>query len=87
MRFVVSGTGPVRDSVQRMVNAHARVMNGVDSWNFAAADTATGAELTVTVPPKDQDKLRGLGFIGVLAHGMHHQAHHLMIARGIDPHR
>jgi hypothetical protein len=86
LRFVASGTGPVRDSIQRMVDAHAKIMNGVDGWNFVAANTATGADLTVTVPDKDADKLRGLGFIGVLAHGMHHQAHHLMIARGIDPH-
>jgi hypothetical protein len=89
MRFVVSGAGPVRESIQRMVSAHARTMNGVDNWNFVAANTATGADLTVTVPAKDADnadKLRGLGFIGVLVHGMHHQAHHLMIARGMDPH-
>jgi hypothetical protein len=86
IRFVVSGTGPVRDSIQRMVSAHARIMNGVDNWNFVVANTATGADLTVTVPAKDAEKLRGLGFIGVLARGMPHQAHHLMIARGMDPH-
>jgi hypothetical protein len=86
IRFVVSGSGPVRDSIQRMVSAHARIMNGVDNWNFVAANTETGADLTVTVPAKDAQKLRGLGFIGVLAGGMHHQAHHLMIARGMDPH-
>jgi hypothetical protein len=86
MRFVVSGSGPVRDAIRRMVDAHARIMNGADNWRFVASNTATGADLTVTVPAKDAEKLRGLGFIGVLAHGMHHQAHHLMIARGIDPH-
>jgi hypothetical protein len=42
--------------------------------------------LIVRPPAKDLAKLRGLGFIGVLAHGMHHQAHHLMIARGESPH-
>lgn len=87
MRFVVSGTGAVRDSIQRMVNAHAKIMSGVDNWTFAASNTDTGAVLTVTVPAKDADKLRGLGFIGVMTLGMHHQAHHLMIARGMDPHQ
>jgi hypothetical protein len=86
MRFMASGTGPVRDSIQRMVSAHARIMNGVDNWNFVASNTAIGADLTVTVPAKDAEQLRGLGFFGVLARGMHHQAHHLMIARGVDPH-
>jgi hypothetical protein len=31
-------------------------------------------------------KLRGLGLFGVLTVGMHHQEHHLMIARGDSPH-
>ena len=86
VRFIVSGIGPVRDSIQRMVSAHAKAMNSVDNWSFAASNTATGADLTVIVPPRDAGKLHGLGFFGVLAHGMHHQAHHLMIARGMDPH-
>jgi hypothetical protein len=86
MRFIVSGTGAIRDSIQRMVLAHARTMNGVGDWKFAASDTETGAVLTVQVPVKDVEKLRGLGFFGVMTRGMHHQAHHLMIARGNDPH-
>jgi hypothetical protein len=87
MRFIVSGLGPVRDSIRRMVTAHAQMMNGVGDWVFAATNTDSGAVLTVTVPAVDADKLHGLGFIGVMTRGMHHQAHHLMIARGIDPHR
>jgi hypothetical protein len=86
MRFIVSGTGAIRDSIQRMVLAHARKMNGVGDWKFAASDTETGAVLTVLVPVKDVEKLRGLGFFGVITRGMHHQTHHLMIARGNDPH-
>jgi hypothetical protein len=41
---------------------------------------------TTSAPAKDADKLRGLGFLGVLTLGMHHQIHHLMIARGENPH-
>jgi hypothetical protein len=86
MRFDVTGEGPVRDSVRRMVAAHAATMNGVDGWAFEAAQIDGGASLTVRPPAKDADKLRGLGFFGVLTLGMHHQAHHLMIARGQSPH-
>ena len=32
------------------------------------------------------EKLKALGFIGVMTVGMHHQEHHLMIARGMHPH-
>lgn len=86
MRFIVSGVGPVKDSIQRMVTAHAATMNGVGDWTFSATATDTGAILTVVSPPHDIAKLRGIGFIGIMTRGMHHQHHHLMIARGHNPH-
>jgi hypothetical protein len=86
MRFDVTGEGPVRDSIRRTTTAHAATMNGVDGWKFEAAEIDGGASLTVHAPAKDADKLRGLGFVGVLTLGMHHQTHHLMIARGENPH-
>ena len=86
MRFKVTGADLVRGSVRRMIGAHVATMNGVDGWMFSAAETETGADLTVFVPPKDQTKLRALGFIGVMTHGLHHQLHHLMLARGENPH-
>jgi hypothetical protein len=86
MRFSVTGAGAVTDSIRRMVEAHAKTMNGADGWTFKADKIDDGATLTVLVPAKDMDKLRGLGFFGVMTHGMHHQEHHLMIARGGPPH-
>jgi hypothetical protein len=86
MRFVVTGPGAVRDSIRRMVVAHAATMNGVEGWGFEASEIEGGAALTVRSPAADAAKLRGLGFIGVMTRGMHHQMHHLMIARGEHPH-
>lgn len=86
LKFYVTGTGPVRNSIRRMVTAHAATMNGAGNWRFAAADTVDGATLTVTAPAGDAQKLRGLGFFGIMTRGMHHQEHHLMIARGNNPH-
>lgn len=85
MRFIVSGAGPVKDSIQRMIMAHAATMDGVGDWKFTANVTQNGAILTV-VSEKDTTKLHGLGFIGIMTRGMHHQEHHLMIARGNHPH-
>ncbi|TSE12840.1 hypothetical protein C1D09_007035 [Mesorhizobium intechi] len=85
-RFLVTGSGAVHDSVRRMLKAHAAAMNGADGWRFDASDIDGGASLTVWPPAKDADKLRGLGFFGLMAQGMHHQRHHMMIARGEDPH-
>jgi hypothetical protein len=86
MRFDVTDDGPVRDSIRRMTMAHAATMNGIDGWKFEAAEIEGGASLTVHAPAKDVDKLHGLGFVGVLTLGLHHQMHHLMIARGENPH-
>jgi len=86
MRFTVTGQGEVQSSIRRMVAAHAGVMNGVGGWSFTSHDVDGGAVLTVAVPPADAPKLKGLGFMGVMTRGMHHQEHHLMIARSLNPH-
>jgi hypothetical protein len=87
VRFLATGEGPVVDSIRRMVFAHAKVMNGVGGWTYEPTEIANGAALTVTVAdPGDIAQVKALGFIGVLAKGSHHQAHHLMIASGRNPH-
>jgi hypothetical protein len=86
MRFTVTGDGAVKQSIQRMVMAHAAIMNGVGGWKMTAAETDRGATLSVTTPTKDAKKLQAFGFIGVMSRGMHHQEHHLIIARGGHPH-
>ncbi len=66
-------------------SGEAAAMNGVDGWRFEAAEIDGGASPTIHAPAKDLDKPRGLGLIGVLTPGLHHQMHHLMIARGESP--
>jgi hypothetical protein len=85
MRFEVTGQGPVRDSIRRIVAAHAATMNNVDGWKFEAQEIDGGESLIARPPAREANKLRGLGFFGLLSLGMHHQAHHLMIARGENP--
>lgn len=87
MQYSVTGEGPVRESIKRMVVAHAATMNGFDGWKYAAEPTDTGAILTVTPPdPTAMVKLRALGFIGIMSLGMHHPQHHWMLATGKQPH-
>lgn len=87
-RFMVTGAGPVRDSIRRMVAAHAATMSGAGGWAFVATEAPDGAVLTVMAGnPSDVAKLRALGFIGVITRGMHHQMRHLMIASGENPHQ
>jgi hypothetical protein len=76
----------VRASIQRMVLAHVATMNGVNGWALAAAKTERGAALDVAGTAANATMIRGLGFIGVMTLGSHHQAHHLAMATGHDPH-
>jgi len=82
---VTSDDPAVTGSIRRMTLAHAQVMSGVDGIEMQGQQIASGARLTVTGP--DAAMIRGLGFIGVLSLGMHHQAHHIALARGVDPHQ
>ena len=34
------------------------------------------------IPEQDVIKLKALGFMGIMVQGTHHQAHHLMMAKG-----
>ena len=44
-------------------------------------------ELTTTTEnPGEVSKIRGLGYIGLMASGGHHQLHHWAMATGVNPH-
>lgn len=87
-RFAVTSTDPaVQASIRRMVMAHAATMNSANGWTLTASEAEGGAILEVSGTEADVAKINGLGFIGVLTLGMHHQAHHLMIAKGLNPHQ
>lgn len=86
-RYLVTGAGAIRDSVDRMIKGHAETMDGINGMRISAATLPDGAMMTVTVAePADLSKLEGLGFIGIMTLGTHHQEHHLMIAKGEGPH-
>ena len=58
-------------------------MNGLNGWTAKAASLPNGELLTVTATdPKEVQHIRGLGFIGLLVSGSHHQPHHLAMAKG-----
>lgn len=87
-RFAVTSPDPVvQGSIRRMVAAHAATMTGVNGWTLTAEEIDSGAVLTVAGAEADAARINGLGLIGVMTLGMHHQAHHLMVARGENPHQ
>jgi hypothetical protein len=87
MQFTVTGSTDVAQSIRRMTLAHAAVMGGVKGWEYTAQNIDGGAMITVIVPPQDKDKIKALGFFGMMASGSHHQAHHWKMASGHNSHR
>jgi hypothetical protein len=83
LRVAVTGSGRTLAAIQRMVPAHAAELNGLGGWSATAAPLPDGVLLTVTATdPKEARHIRGLGFIGLMASGAHHQVHHLAMATG-----
>ncbi|WP_295537192.1 hypothetical protein [uncultured Thioclava sp.] len=80
-RFEATSDDPaVTTSIRAMVPAHVATMNGVEGWKMSAENIPGGSALIVK--GADAQKIRALGFIGILTVGAHHQAHHLAIAMG-----
>jgi hypothetical protein len=83
----VTGSGRTLAAIQRMVTAHAKEIDGLDHWRARAEPLADGVLLSVTsTDPNEVKRIRGLGFIGILVSGSHHQHHHLAMAKGEFPH-
>ena len=87
LAIAITGSGRTLAAIQRMVPAHAQEIDGLNHWRATAAPLSNGVSLTVTSDdPKEVQKIRGLGFIGILVTGSHHKPHHLAMARGEFPH-
>jgi hypothetical protein len=87
LRVRVTGSGRTLEAIRRMVPAHAHEIHGQDGWSVTAETIADGVILTaVATEPEQVAKIRGLGFMGIMVRGAHHQPHHLAMARGMAPH-
>jgi hypothetical protein len=82
LRILVTGSGRTLEAIQRVVPAHAQDINGIYGWSVQAKAVPDGEELTVTGNgPTDEQKIRALGFMGIMVLGTH-QMHHLAMAKG-----
>jgi len=83
LELAVTGADRTLAAIQRMVPAHARELNQINGWNAKTELLPNGVLLTVTSGDvKEIAHIRGLGFIGLLVSGSHHQPHHLAMAKG-----
>ncbi len=76
--FDVTGPAEVAAAIQRMARAHGPTLSL--NWTWELAPLADGMRVAVTAPLAGVQRLRAIGFLGLLADGAHHRAHHWAIA-------
>jgi len=87
VEFRVTGEGIVADAVARMATAHSPMLELATGWTVTAEPSTDGATMRIEVQTEQElARVLGLGFFGVMAIGAHHQAHHIQMASGEDPH-
>jgi hypothetical protein len=89
-RFTVTGDARTAAAIGRMVPMHADALESERPWTARVQARPDGAVLEVVArtpgDAREAARIRGLGFVGVMATGEHHAAHHLAIARGAAMH-
>jgi len=76
-----------KSALKRILKAHPKQLKMQTGWDMKVTqDGDTYILKTTSNNKKDVDKIRGLGYIGLMAFGMHHQVHHWMMATGKNPH-
>ena len=86
--FTVKPTVPsAAASLDRTMSAHSEVLRKEIGWEFRAKKLNSGWRVDVTSSKPDEVvKIQGLGYIGMMALGNHHQPHHWQMATGGNPH-
>jgi hypothetical protein len=82
----VTGAGRTEAAIRAMVVPHAAELDQIPGLAAKTEGIPGGVRLTVTARDPEDGKavarVRGLGFIGLLTLGAHHQPHHLAMVRG-----
>lgn len=80
-------TDEAAGALQRVLSAHPTMLQQETGWQMDVTPDNNRFILHVTDPSgTEADKIRGLGYIGLLAYGPHHQHHHWMMVRDAAPH-
>jgi hypothetical protein len=86
LRMDITGIGRTEQAIRGMVGPHTNELNQMKEWSAKAETIPGGLRLTVVArdptDAKNVARIRGLGFIGLLVQGAHHQPHHLVMAKG-----
>lgn len=88
-RMEVTGEGRAREAIVRMTRAHSAQFGSASGMKVQLEERPDGVVMTVTARDaadrRAEARIRGLGFIGLMALGGHHGPHHAALARGGTP--
>ena len=74
-------------ALARVFKAHPAQLKNDTGWSMQVSKSKGLYTLTTTSSnPGDAARIRGLGYIGLMAYGDHHQRHHWAMATGKNPH-
>jgi hypothetical protein len=84
MRYLVRGSAEVLAAASAMGSMHAEAIRSeAPTWRVTVAPGADAVALEVrSDDPREQAKIRALGFAGFFTFGSHHADHHWAIASG-----
>lgn len=84
LEMKVTGSGRTVGAIQRMVPTHVNMtLSEIEEWDVKVEQIDNGVRLTASSQnPTEAEHISGLGFIGLMATGANHPAHHLMMAKG-----
>ncbi len=82
----VTGAPRTEQAIRAMVAPHAAELSRMSEWVARTEPIPGGLRLIVTARTLEDARtvarIRGLGFVGLLAQGGHHGPHHLALAKG-----
>jgi hypothetical protein len=75
-------------ALDKVFKAHLLQFKKDTGWNMKVVkNNGQYTILTTSDNTKDEAKIRGLGYIGLMVYGDHHQRHHWAMATGNNPHK
>lgn len=80
-------TPRAHNALRRVFAAHPAQLKLETGWEMQVTEeNGTFTLVTISSNPTEANKIRGLGYIGLMAWGNHHQPHHWAMATGQNPH-
>jgi hypothetical protein len=85
--IITPTTNRALKSLNQVLSAHPAQMQAETGWDMQVVSSSGVFTITVTTNNlKEVAKIRGLGYIGIMAYGSHHQTHHWAMVSGSNPH-